>query len=313
MKEITYAQALSEAIQEEMARDPNVVYLGECVGGRYGDRSFEMPISESGFTGMGVGAAIAGLRPIVEIMFVDLVTVAMDPIVNQAAKICYMFGGMTSVPIVIRTPFGGYVSMAAQHSQSLESWFSGVPGLKVVVPSTPHDAKGLMKAAIRDDNPVIFADHKRLGGVTGQVPEGDYTVPIGKATVMRTGKDVTIVTYAFSTKQSLEAAEQLEQHGIEVEVVDLRTTLPIDEETILNSVGKTGRLITVAESCAPCSVASEVAAIVMEKGFDLLKAPLRRVHAKFAPIPFARSLENNVLPQTEDIVAAVEDALSRNS
>ena len=313
MKQITYAQALAEGIQEEMARDPNVVYLGECVAGRYGDRCFEMPISESGFTGIGVGAAIAGLRPIVEIMFLDLVTVAMDPIVNQAAKIHYMFGGMTSVPIVIRTPFGGYVSMAAQHSQSLESWFSGVPGLKVVAPSTPYDAKGLMKAAIRDDNPVIFCDHKRLGGLTGQVPEGDYTVPIGQATVIRPGKDATIVTYAFMTRKSLEAAEQLKQQGIDVEVVDVRTTLPIDEETILNSVGKTGRLITVAEACAPCSVASEIAALVMEKGFDLLKAPLRRVHAKFAPIPFAQSLENHLLPQTEDIVAAVEDALSQNS
>jgi pyruvate/2-oxoglutarate/acetoin dehydrogenase E1 component len=309
MREITYAQALSEAVQEEMTRDPNVIYLGECVGGRYGDRSFEMPISESGFTGIGVGAAIAGLRPIVEIMFCDFVTVAMDPIVNQAAKIHYMFGGMASVPIVVRAPFGAYVSMSAQHSQSLESWFSGVPGLKVVTPSTPYDVKGLMKAAIRDDNPVIFCDHKRLRGLTDQVPEGDYTVPIGQATVVRPGNDATIVTYAFMTRKSLEAAEQLEKHGIDVEVVDLRTTLPIDEEAILNSVGKTGRLVTVAEACAPCSVASEVAALVMERGFDLLKAPLRRVHAKFAPIPFAKTLEDHLLPQTEDIVAAVRDVL----
>jgi len=309
MKEITYGQALSEAVQEEMARDPNVVYLGECAGGRYGDRSFEMPISESGFTGIGVGAAIAGLRPIVEIMFCDFVTVAMDPIVNQAAKIHYMFGGMASVPIVVRAPFGAYVSMSAQHSQSLESWFSGVPGLKVVTPSTPYDVKGLMKSAIRDDNPVIFCDHKRLRGLTGQVPEGDYVVPIGQATVVRPGNDATIVTYAFMTQKSLEAAEQLEKHDIHVEVVDLRTTLPIDEEAILNSVGKTGRLVTVAEACAPCSVASEVAALVMEKGFDFLKAPLRRVHAKFAPIPFAKTLEDHLLPQTEDIVAAVRDVL----
>jgi pyruvate/2-oxoglutarate/acetoin dehydrogenase E1 component len=307
MREITYSQALSEAIREEMDRDPAVIYLGECVEGRYGDRCFEMPISESGFTGVGVGAAIAGLRPIVEIMFCDLVTVAMDPIVNQAAKIRYMFGGMASVPMVIRAPFGAYVSMSAQHSQSLESWFSSTPGLRVVTPSTPYDVKGLMKAAIREDNPVIFCDHKKLGGLTGTVPEGDYTVPIGQAKVVRPGKDATIVTYAFMTQKSLEAAEQLKEHGIDVEVVDLRTTLPIDEETILNSLGKTGRLITVAEACRPCSVASEVAAIVMEKGFDLLKSPLRRVHAKFAPIPFARNLENHILPQTEDIVTAVED------
>jgi len=309
MRQINYATALTEAIQEEMARDPNVIYMGECVGDRYGDRSFEMPISESGFTGIGVGAAIAGLRPIVEIMFLDLVTVAMDPIVNQAAKIRYMFGGMTSVPMVIRAPLGAYISMSAQHSQSLESWFSSVPGLKVVVPSTPYDIKGLMKAAIRDDNPVIFCDHKKLHGVDGKVPDGDYTVPIGQANVIRPGKDATIVTYSFLTHKSLEAAERLEQDGIYVEIVDLRTTLPIDEETILNSVGKTGRLITAAEACGPCSVASEVAAIVMEKGFDLLKSPLKRVYAKFAPIPFAKPLENSLLPQTEDIVAAVKDAL----
>lgn len=309
MRQITYAQAISEAIREEMNQDPTVVYLGECVEGRYGGRCFEMPISESGFTGIGVGAAIAGLRPIVEIMFLDFVTVAMDPIVNQAAKIRYMFGGMASVPMVVRAPFGGYVSMSAQHSQSLESLLSGVPGLKVVTPATPYDAKGLMKSAIRDDNPVIFCDHKMLGGLTGQVPDGDYTVPIGQATVTRPGKDATIVTYSFMTQKSLEAVEQLKQHGIDVEVVDLRTTLPIDRETILNSIGKTGRLITVAEACAPCSVASEVAAIVMEEGFHFLKSPLRRVHAKFAPIPFARNLENQVLPQTEEIVAAVKETL----
>jgi len=310
MRQITYAQALAEAIKGEMERDPTVVYLGECVQGRYGDRCFEMPISESGFTGIGVGAAIAGLRPIVEIMFCDFVTVAMDPIVNQAAKLRYMFGGMTSVPIVIRTPFGGYASMSAQHSQSLESWFSGIPGLKVVTPSTPYDVKGLMKAAIRDDNPVVFFDHKMLGGLTAHVPEEDYTVPIGKAIVKRQGKDATIITYAFMVQKCLEAAERFSQRGIDVEVVDLRTTLPIDEETILTSVAKTGRLVTVAEACAPCSVASEVAALVMEKGFDSLKAPLRRVHAKFAPIPFAKNLENHLLPQTEDIVAAVKDALN---
>ena len=310
MRQITYSQALSEAIQEEMDRDPTVVYLGECVEGRYRGQCFEMPISETGFTGVGVGAAVAGLRPIVEIMFCDLVTVAMDPIVNQAAKMRYMFGGMTAVPMVVRAPIGAYISMSAQHSQSLEFWFSGIPGLKVVIPSTAYDAKGLMKAAIRDDNPVIFCDHKTLGGVTGDVPDDDYTVPIGQAAVIRPGKDATIVAYAFMVQKSLEAAQQLEQDGIDVEVVDLRTTLPIDDEAILNSLGKNGRLITVAEACAPCSVASEVAAIVMEKGFHLLKAPLKRIHAKFAPIPFASNLENHVLPQTEDIVNAVRNLMS---
>jgi len=310
MRQITYSQALNEAIQEEMDRDPTVVYLGECVEGRYRDRCFEMPISEAGFTGVGVGAAVAGLRPIVEIMFCDLVTVAMDPIVNQAAKMRYMFGGMTAVPMVIRAPFGAYISMSAQHSQSLESWFSCIPGLKVVTPSTAHDVKGLMKAAIRDNNPVIFCDHKKLGGVTGDIPDDDYTVPIGRAAVARSGKDATIVTYAFMAQKSLEAAQQLEQDGIDVEIVDLRTTLPIDEETILESLAKAGRLITVAEACAPCSVASEVATIVMEKGFHFLKAPLKRIHAKFAPIPFASNLENTVLPQTADIVNAIRDLVA---
>ena len=199
--------------------------------------------------------------------------------------------------------------MAAQHSQNLESWFSCVPGLKVVTPATPYDVKGLMKAAIRDDNPVILCDHKKLNELTGHVPEDDYTVPIGEAAVARSGKDITIVTYAFMVQKSMEAAEQLSKSGIDVEVVDLRTTLPIDEETVLNSVAKTGRLVTVAEAYAPCSVASEIAALVMEKGFDSLKAPLRRVHPKFAPIPFAPNLENHVLPQTEDIVAEVKSAL----
>jgi acetoin:2,6-dichlorophenolindophenol oxidoreductase subunit beta len=309
MKKINCSQGVSEAIQEEMDRDPNVIYMGECVEGRYGDKTLEMPISEAGFTGIGVGAAVAGIRPIVEIMFLDLITIAMDPIVNQAAKMRYMFGGMASVPIVIRASLGAYVSMSAHHSQSLESWFSCIPGLKVVLPSTPYDAKGLMKSAIRDDNPVIFCDHKRLGGLTGEVPEEDYTVPIGKANVIRSGKDATIVTYSFMVQKSLEAAEQLSQQGIELEIVDLRTTLPLDEETILNSVGKTGRLITVAEACAPCSVASEVATIVMEKCFDSLKAPLKRIHAKFAPIPFAVALENDILPQTEDIIAAAKSML----
>ncbi|MBM3210892.1 alpha-ketoacid dehydrogenase subunit beta [Candidatus Poribacteria bacterium] len=309
MKQVSYSQAISEAIREEMEQNPNVVYIGECVEGRYGSRSFEMPISESGFTGMGIGAAIAGLRPIVEIMFSDFITVAMDPIVNQGAKIRYMFGGMTSVPIVIRAPFGGYVSMSAQHSQSLESMVSGVPGLKVVIPSNPYDAKGLMKSAIQDDNPVIFCDHKRLSGLIGQIPEEDYNVPIGKANIIRNGKDATIITYGFMVQKSLEAAEKLKQDNIDVEIVDLRTTLPLDHETILNSIGKTGKLITVAEACAPCSVASEVAAIVMEKGFHLLKSPLCRIHSKFSPIPFARNLEEQVLPQVGDIIKGVKNII----
>ena len=307
MRQISYSQAITEAIVEEMERDKNVIYLGECVKGRYiKDRVFEMPISEAGFTGAGVGSAMTGLRPIVEIMFCDFVTLACDQIVNQAAKIHYMFGGTISVPLVIRAPVGGYISMAAQHSQMFESWFSHVPGLKVVLPSTPYDAKGLLKSAIRDDNPVMYLDHKRLGGTIGEAPEEDYTLPIGKADVKRPGKDVTIVTYSYMVSKSLEAAEELSKKDIDVEVVDLRSTLPIDEETVLASVKKTGKVVIVQETYAPCSVSSEIAALVVEKGFHFLNAPIKRVHAKWAPIPFAENLENDVLPQTQDIITAVE-------
>jgi pyruvate/2-oxoglutarate/acetoin dehydrogenase E1 component len=266
-----------------------------------------MPISEAGFTGAGVGAAMNGMSPIVEIMFCDFVTLACDQIVNQAAKIHYMFGGTISVPLVIRAPVGGYISMAAQHSQMFEAWFSHVPGLKVVLPSTPYDAKGLLKSAIRDDNPVMYFDHKRLGGTIGEVPEEDYTLPIGKADIKRPGKDVTIVAYSYMVSKSLEAATELSKNDIDVEVIDLRSTLPIDEKTVLASVKKTGKLVIVQETYAPCSVSSEIAALVAEKGFQFLNAPIKRVYAKWAPIPFAENLENDVLPQRQDIITAVEE------
>lgn len=305
---INCRQATMEAVREAMEADPRVVYLGECVDGVYGDRSYEMPISEAAFTGLGVGAALAGLRPIVEIMFGDFLTFAMDPIVNQAAKIRYMFGGMASVPLVIRAPFGACGGMAAQHTQSLESWFAGVPGLKVVTPATPHDAKGLMHAAIRDDNPVLFCE-ARNSGITEDLSGVDCSVAIGKAAVVRPGSDVSIVTYGATLQTSLAAAQILSEQGIDAEVIDLRTVLPIDKETILASVAKTGRLVTVAESHAPCSVASEVATIVMENAFHCLKAPLRRVHPKFAPIPFSRELMRELMPQVDGVVRAVNDVV----
>ena len=304
-REMNVREAVMDAVREEMERDPTVVYLGECVQGLFGDRSFEMPIAEAGFTGLGVGAALAGLRPIVEIMFGDFVTFAMDPIVNQAAKIRYMFGGAASVPLVIRCPFGACPGMAAQHCQSLESWFAGIPGLKVVAPATPRDAKGLMLAAIRDDNPVIFCE-ARHSSIRETISEADGPAPIGEAVIRRDGADATVVTYGSLVEKSLQAAEELAARDIDTEVIDLRTLLPLDGEAVLASVAKTGRLVTAAEAYAPCSVASEIAALVMEKGFDSLKAPLRRVHAKFAPVPFAAELVDSLLPNMEDIVHAVE-------
>ena len=304
-EETTYAEAEREAVRGEMERDPSVIYLGECVAGRFGERSFEMPISESGFTGLSVGAALAGLRPIVEIMFGDFVTVAMDPLVNQAAKIRYMFGGSSSVPLVVRCAFGACAGMGAQHTQTLESWFAGVPGLKVVAPSCVADVAGLMRSSIRDDNPVVFCYQRSLAGQAGALPPADHLVPIGKADMKRTGSDATIVAYGAMIPKALAAATQLATLGIEAEVVDLRTLLPLDEETVLQSVAKTGRLIVAAETYAPCSVASEVAAFVVEKGFHLLKAPIARVHLRFAPIPFAKELFDSVNAQVDDIVQTV--------
>ena len=326
MRQISYSQALKEAMVEEMERDKRVIMMGLCLKEGYKefgtpieddksyekvyDRIFDMPISESGYTGTGVGAALTGLRPVVVIMFSDFTTVACDQIVNQAAKIRYMFGGKGKVPMVIRANTGGYVSLAAQHSQMLEAWFSAVPGLKVILPSTPYDAKGLLKSAIRDDNPVLFFEHKQLYGIVGEVPEEDYTMPIGKADIKRPGEDVTIATYSYMVHKSLEAAEELSQNNIDVEVVDLRTTSPIDSEAVLASVKKTGKLVIVQETYAPCSVSSEIAALVADQGFDFLSAPIKRVHAKWAPVPFAFHLENYILPQTQDIVEKVLEVLS---
>jgi pyruvate/2-oxoglutarate/acetoin dehydrogenase E1 component len=291
MRTITYAEAIAEALAEEMRRDPDVVVWGLDVGPYGGafaatkglaeefgpERVIDMPISEAGYVGAGVGAAATGLRPVVELQFSDWITIASDMLVNQAAKMRYMFGGEISVPMVLRAPVGGYLSAAAQHSQSFESFFSFVPGLKVVLPSTPYDAKGLLKSAIRDNNPVIFFEHKQLYEISGKVPEEEYTVPLGQADIKREGADVTIVTYSFMVTKSLAAAEELAKDGIDVEVVDLRTVDPIDEETILTSVRKTHRVVVVQEVWRKCSVSSEVAAIIAEKALDYLDQPILRI------------------------------------
>ena len=324
MRKITYKKALNEAIDEEMARDPSVFILGLDIG-RYGgafgvteglyekfpDRILDMPISEAGYTGAGVGAAMTGMRPIIELELSDWVTIASDQLLNTGANMPYLLMGKVSVPLVMRLPSGGYLSYACQHSHSWESWFSFVPGIKVVLPSTPYDAKGLLKTAIRDNNIVIFLEHKALYNLIGTVPEEDYLVPIGKADVKRQGQDITIVSYSYVLHKSVEAAKLLEREGISAEVIDLRTVKPLDEETLVNSVKKTGRLLVAQETWRNCSVSSEVAAIVSEKCFDYLDAPIRRVTAKEAPIPFSPVLERFILPQTEDIVKEAKKILGK--
>jgi len=319
MRILTYAQALAEAMAEEMRRDPTVMLWGIDIGpygGAFGatrglfeefgpERVIDMPVSEAGYTGAGVGAAATGLRPVVELQFSDWITIASDMLINQAANMRYMFGGVISVPLVLRAPVGGYLSAAAQHSHMFESMFAFVPGLKVVLPGTPQDAKGLLKSAIRDNNPVIFFEHKQLYEVEGPVPEEEYTIPLGQADVKREGSDVTLVTYSYMVTKSLAAAEQLAGDGIDVEVVDLRTVDPIDEETILASIRKTHRLVVVQETWPKCSVSSEVAAIAAEKALDYLDEPVLRVTAHEVPNPFAPVLEEYVLPSEEKIIAAV--------
>ena len=323
MRKLSYAEALGEALGEEMRRDPRVVLWGLDVGpygGAFGvtaglfeefgpERVIDMPISEAGYVGAGVGAAITGLRPVVELQFSDWITIASDQLINHAAKMRYMFGGRLSVPLVLRAPVGAYLSNAGQHSQSFESMFAYIPGLKVVMPATPCDAKGLLKSAIRDDNPVIFLEHKMLYPVEGHVPEAEYVEPIGSADVKREGHDVTIVAYSYMVLLALAAADRLAEEKIDAEVLDLRTLDPLDEEAILQSLAKTNHLVIVQETWPHCSVSSEVAAVVAERGFDLLNGPILRVTGKNVPTPFSRVLEDYVLPHEEDIVAAVEKVL----
>ncbi len=320
MSILTYAQALNDALREEMRADPRVFLMGEDIGhhggifrvtkdliGEFGaDRVRDTPISESGFVGLGIGAAMAGMRPVVELLFMDFALVAADQIVNQAAKLRYMAGGTVSVPIVIRAQQGGGRGNGAQHSQSFESWFAQVPGLIVVAPSTPADAKGLLKSSIREGNPVVFIEHKLLYNTKGEVPENEYSIPIGKAEIKRDGRDITIVSYSRTLSFALEAAEKLAQRGIEAEVIDLRTIEPLDMDTILESIKGTGRLLIVHESHSNCGLGAEIIARVGEQAPDVLTQPARRLGAKHVPIPVAEPLENAVLPQTEDILRAVE-------
>jgi pyruvate/2-oxoglutarate/acetoin dehydrogenase E1 component len=318
MAEIYGSWALRDAMAEEMARDERVFILGEDIAGYGGAfkvtqglaekfgaaRVRNTPISENTICGAGVGAAICGMRPIVDIMFQDFITLAMDQIVNHAAKFHYMYGNQCTVPVVFRTPAGGGRCYGPTHSQSLEAWFMHVPGLKVVAPATPHDAKGLLKSAIRDDNPVIFIESKLLYGVKGEVPDGDYTVPIGEARIAREGQHLTLVSYSRMVGECERAAAALAGSGIECEVVDLRTLAPLDMDTVAASVEKTGRVLVVTEDCLTAGVSSEIAARIIEECFDFLQAPVRRVAAADAPVPCSDVLEKAALPDAQKIVDA---------
>lgn len=319
MRELSYAEAIREALRQEMERDERVFIIGEDIGvygGAFGvtmglleqfgpERVIDTPISELGIAGAVTGAALAGMRPVGEIMFMDFITLASEQLVNQAAKIRFMFGGRATVPFVLRTPEGSGTGAAAQHSQSLENWFVHIPGLKVVAPSTPYDAKGLLIASIRDDNPVIFIEHKLLYKVKGPVPEESYTVPLSVAEVKREGRDLTIVATSIMVRRALEAAQELSQEGIEVEVVDPRTLKPLDKETIIRSVIKTGRVLIVHEACKTGGYGGELAAVIAEsEAFDYLDAPIMRLAGRDIPIPYNRTLEYHAVPQVENIVEA---------
>ena len=324
MRKITFREALREALREEMRKDSNVFLLGEDIGRDWGgafkvtdglaeefgdERVRDTPISESAIIGTAVGAAITGKRPVAEIMFGDLTALAMDQIANQAAKICYMFGGQAKCPLVIRTPFGAGVNIASHHSQSLEAWFMHVPGLYVAVPSTPYDAKGLLKTAIHENNPVFFCEHKLLYSIEGEVPEEEYTVPFGVADIKRDGADVTIVATLYMVHKTLNSAKMLEKEGISVEVIDPRTLTPFDKQAIIKSIKKTGRLVIVSEDCKTAGVSAEIAAVVAEEAIDYLDAPIKRVAEPDTPIPFSPPLEQYVIPDEKAIVKAVKEVI----
>ena len=307
-----------------MHRDRSVFLLGEDIGRYWGgafkvtdglaqefgdERVRDTPISESAIIGAAVGAAITGMRPVAEIMFGDLTALAMDQIANQAAKIRYMFGGQAKCPIVVRTPFGAGVNIASHHSQSLEAWFMHLPGMYVAVPSTPYDAKGLLKTAIRGENPVFFCEHKLLYPVQGDVPEDEYLIPFGVADVKREGSDVTVVATSYMVHKALKAAESLEKDGVSVEVVDPRTLTPLDRETISNSVKKTGKIVIVSEDCKTAGVSAEIAATIAEKALDYLDAPIKRVTAPDTPIPFSPPLEQFIIPNVQSIIRAVKEVV----
>ncbi|MBI05588.1 MAG: alpha-ketoacid dehydrogenase subunit beta [Rhodospirillaceae bacterium] len=332
---ISYQQAIGEALDQEMARDETVVIMGEDVAGgagspgeddawggvlgvtkglygKYGDRVMDTPITESAFIGAAVGAATAGLRPVAELMFIDFMGVCFDQIFNQAAKFRYMFGGKAETPVVIRTMYGAGFRAAAQHSQCLYPVFTHIPGLKVVTPATPYDAKGLLIQSIRDNDPVIFCEHKALYTIEGDVPEEAYAIPFGEANVTREGDDVSIVTLGRMVHVAEEAATALEKDGISCEIVDLRTTSPMDEDTIIETVENTGRLVVLDESNPRCSIATDVAALVSQEAFSALKAPIRMVTAPHVPVPFADNLEDLYIPDSGQVQQAVRTVMGKD-
>ncbi len=322
MPTITIREALNQALREELARDEKVFLMGEEVAeydGAYkvtkgllhefgGKRVIDTPITELGFAGLGVGAAMAGLRPIVEFMTFNFSILATDQIINSAAKMLYMSGGQFNIPIVFRGPGGSAFQVSSQHSQALESWYAYFPGLKVVMPSTPADAKGLLKSAIRDDDPVIFIEQERMYGNKGEVPDDpDFTIPLGVADVKREGTDVTIVARSLMVPIALKAAETLEQQGVSCEVIDPRTIRPLDIDTIVESVKKTNRVVVAEESHPICGVGAEISTQIMERAFDYLDAPVKRVSGADVPMPYAKNLENLALPDVDRIIAAVRE------
>ena len=323
MAKITMRQAISQALWEEMERDPKVFILGEEVGvwgGTYAvtkgfhehfgaERVMDTPIAEAAIIGAAIGAAMTGTRPVAELMTINFAFSAMDHIVNEAAKMHYMFNGQMVLPMVIRTVGGGGRQLGATHSQTPDAIFAHFPGLKVVAPGTPADAKGLLKAAIRSDDPIMFIEHATLYQVKGEVPEGDYVVPIGKSTIQRPGKDVTLVTYSKMLELSLKAADELEKEGIDVEIVDLRTLRPLDMDPVIESFKKTNRAVIVEEGWKSFGVGSEISSQIYEKAFDYVDAPIKRVAQKEVPLPYNRTLEQMALPQVEDIIKAVKEVL----
>ena len=325
MREITYLKALNEALHEEMARDLDVFIMGEDIGlgkgtlgvteglrAKFGpQRVRNSPISEQALVGAALGAAITGCRPIVELMFIDLLGICLDQVANQVAKVHYMSGGKARAALVIRTQSGVGLGLAAQHSQSLEAWVAHIPGLVVVAPSTPFDAKGLLKTAIRDDNPVFFIEHKRLYAIIGPVPDREYLTPLGVADIKRPGRDVTIVATSYQVHNALAAAAELAKEGIEAEVADPRTLNPLDVDTLAESARRTHRVVVVNEGCRTGGYAAEVAATLGEIVFDSLEAPIVRVAAEDAPIPANMRLEKEVVPQVGDIIAAVRRVMGR--
>ena len=337
MPEKTYTEALNEALHQEMDRDETVIVIGEdvaggagtqgddieAIGGIFGvcaglgrkfgrTRVIDTPITESAIIGTAAGAAMTGLRPVAELMFVDFLGVCFDQIYNQTAKFRYMFGGKASTPLVIRTAVGAGLSAASQHSQTMFSTFTSVPGLKVVMPSNPYDAKGLLIQAIRDDDPVIFCEHKLLYAMKGDVPDEDYTIPFGEASWLRDGEGLTIIAFSAMVPKAIEAADKLAEEGIKCTVIDPRTTSPLDEESILESAEETGRIVIVDESTPRCSIASDISSIIVDKAFKALKAPIKKVTTAHSPVPFSPALEQAFIPQTEGINEVCREVLGSN-